>query len=207
MLGLLTRSRRPRPAPRPHSVRLALECLERRNLLAAPIISTFTATTLPGHVAQLSGTVFDESPRTVQITFSGAVSGTTTADSSGHFSYSTTNAVLGVVHARALDNEGLYSAMVDAVLSNGAPAISNFVAVQGADGYWTFKGTVNDQNPGTCTVTLTGLPQLNGQKVSVAADGTFSYTVWLPAGTWGTVGAQATDEWGLTSNEAMAMVN
>ena len=206
MLGLLTRRRWPRPATRPHSVRLALEALETRDLMAAPVITSFTATTLPGHIARLTGTVTDENPGSVTITFTGAVSASTTVNPAGSFSFSTTDAVLGVVHAKALDNQGLYSAIVDATLANSKPVITNFTAVRGSGGFWTFSGKVTDQSQTTCSVAFSGLPELEGKTATVAADGSFYLVVWIPAGTQGTAIAVATDEWNLTSEEAAAIV-
>src|SRR5262245_40075559 len=206
MLGLLTRCRRRPPATRPHSVRLALEALERRDLLAAPSITGFTATTLVGHVARLSGTVTDENPATVRITFSGAVSGSTTVDATGHFSFSTTNAVLGSVTATGLDQENL-SATATSTLSSSAPVITNFKAIMGSFGFWTFTGKVIDEDPSHCTVKFSGLPELEGKTTTVAADGTFTYTVQLKPGETGMVLATATDCWGLTSQEAEAIVS
>lgn len=205
MLGFLTRSR-PRPASRPHSVRLSLEWLEGRNLMSAPSIMNFTATTLPDHVAQLSGMVADANPGTVQITFSGAATGSTTANSAGNFSYSTTNAVLGSVTAVAVNQQNVSSNPVTATLRNAAPVITSFNAVQGSGGYWTFSGTVTDDTPAGATVTFAGLPELAGKKITVNADGTFSYTVQLQPGESGMVTAQATDVWGQTSNVARDLV-
>ncbi|HMC65337.1 MAG TPA: hypothetical protein VKI65_10400 [Gemmataceae bacterium] len=206
MLGLLTRRRWPRPATRPHSVRLALEALETRDLMAAPVITSFTATTLPGHIARLTGTVTDENPATVHIRFSGAASGDTTVDATGHFSFSTTNAVLGSVTATGLDQENL-SATAMSTLSSSAPVITNFKAIMGSFGFWTFTGKVTDEDPSHCVVKFSGLPELEGKTTTVALDGTFSYTVQLQPGETGMVLATATDCWGLTSAEAEAVVS
>jgi len=205
MLGLLTRSR-PRPAPRSHSVRLALERLEGRDLMTAPSITSFAAVTLPGHVIQLSGTLMDEHPATVRVTFGGAVSGFTTADSTGHFIYSTKSGSLGVVQAVGFDDEGLSSNVANATVLNAPPTIVSFDATEGPGGYWTFSGRVSDDTPAGATVTFGGLPELAGQPTTVNSDGTFSITVQLAPGESGMVTAQATDVWGQKSNVVKDLV-
>src|SRR5262249_18114448 len=98
MFAFFTRSSGPSSPRAGRRARLSLERLETRDCPYTPFtISSFTSTVLANHAVHLSGTVQDDNPASVQLTFSGAVTGTTTANSVGNFSYDTTNASLGTV--------------------------------------------------------------------------------------------------------------
>ena len=106
------------------------------------------------------------------------------------------------VTAIALDDEGLTSAEAFAQVLNEPPKITSFIGSHGYGNTWTFSGTLEDESPTTCVVQLTGLPGLEPRQLSVAADGTFSVTVQLPADfTWVAI-AQATDSLGQVSDAA-----
>jgi hypothetical protein len=89
----------------------------------------------------------------------------------------------------------------------GGPIITSFQAVQGPNNLWTFSGQVSDPNPGPITVTLGGLPGLQGQTVGVQPNGSFSITIQLRPGVSGIATAQATDSLAIESNVAMALVD
>ena len=99
------KSRQARFTPRPERTLLALEALESRDCPSAPTI-TLSATTLPGHNVQLSGTVTDSNPANVRVSFSGVVSGSTTTDSTGQYSFTTAAAVGLIPFAGGFRNSG-----------------------------------------------------------------------------------------------------
>jgi hypothetical protein len=86
------------------------------------------------------------------------------------------------------------------------PIISDFEAIEEAPGIWTFRGQVTGDDMAGMTVTLGGLPSLNGQVVQVEEDGWFYCTVQLQAGEHGMATAQATDWLGNVSNVAVTRV-
>ena len=81
-----------------------------------------------------------------------------------------------------------------------------FTAVQGANSAWTFTGHVIASNLQGLVVSLGGIASLEGETVSVDADGQFSFTKTLAADECGTASAQTTQN-GLSSNIALADVN
>jgi hypothetical protein len=74
-----------------------------------------------------------------------------------------------------------------------APQMLTFVATQTGAQTWVFSGTVSTPDPSSTTVQLGGLPSLSGVSCGVRADGSFSVTVTLQSGEYGTASACATD--------------
>jgi hypothetical protein len=202
MFGFFTRSRR-QPAPAPsRRVRLCLESLETRYCPAGgtnPVI-TLTATLLPAHTVNLSGTVADSNPASVRITFSGAVSASTMSDACGHYSFTTTSASLGGVSAQGIDGKSRLSNTACAVISDAPPNLTLDLGY-GQQRTVTLSGKASDIDTGL-TVTFSG--QVTGS-TTTASDGTFSYTA--SAAGLGTVSAQVTDSWGLSSTAQVTVTS
>jgi hypothetical protein len=176
------------PRFRPH-----VESLENRSCPAAPVISLSVAAA-GNSMVNLSGVVQDEAPAFMWITFSGAYQGSTQTDANGAFSVTVTPGEVGTVFASVVDEE-MYYAEASAELQNAMPMILDFIATHGAGTIWTFSGRVVDEAPEGLEVELWGLPSVEGLKVSVAADGTFSITVELAEGEDGYVQAWVQDWW------------
>ena len=87
-------------------------------------------------------------------------------------------------------------------IANGDPQITSFSATNPLGNYWTFSGTVADEDPAGCLVNFGEL--LEGVSVDVNADGTFSYTTYLEEE--GRVTAQAIDAEGALSSTVEAAV-
>ncbi len=172
---------------------------------AAPTL-TLSVTYGARNSITLSGTVTDLDPGARTVSFTGALSASTTTDSGGNFSFTTTSAQLGTIQAFTTDVYGQPSPNAQVTVSCAAPVITNFIASQEPQGYWTFSGTVTAASPAGLTVTFGGLPNLSGQSVQVASDGSFSLYIKLPAGQDGTVTVQTTDWWGQMSNQASVVI-
>ncbi len=163
-----------------------------------------------GNTATLSGQVTDASPSGLTVTFSGAITGSTTTDSNGNYSFTTTNWTSGTVTAQTTDPWGRNSNAPTVVLSNVTPVISNFTAVAGSGGLYTFQGQITAGYSSNMTVKLWGISTLNGSQgyttVTVGSDGWFRYTVQLTSQDHGTVCAEAINWDGLTSDIVMTSV-
>src|SRR5262245_57698906 len=85
---------------------------------AAPVITSFNATVLSGHMVSLTGTVADENPAGVQVMFSGVASGSATANAAGQFSLTTPASTLGTINAQARDTQMLCSQSKSSTLPN-----------------------------------------------------------------------------------------
>ncbi len=174
---------------------------------AAPSI-TLSVSYGSGRTVTLSGTVTDLDAGGRTVTFTGVVSNTVNTRGDGTFSLTAQASGLGNVWASTVDLWGQSSNTASVTLTDDAPTIGNFQAVEGTNRVWTFSGTVTDgEGAGGLTVTFGGLPTLNGKTVNTAADGTFSLTIQLQVGENGTATAQTTDAWGQASNVAMANVH
>ena len=191
MFGVRSRLRPSAARPAARRARLCLESLEGRD---CPSALSLSASVLPGHVARLSGVLSDPVPAGARVIFGGAVSGTTVTDSSGRFSFSTTNAVLGSVSAYAVDLAGAASNTATATLAVAPPTVTVAVTY-GAHRTVTITGQVNDPDPGGRVVQFSGV--VDGSVVT-HPDGTFKLTT-TPSGP-GTFFASTTDRWCLHSD-------
>jgi hypothetical protein len=200
MLKLFSKSRRPQAAVAPRFGRLCLEQLERRDCPAAPVI-TLSATVLPNHGVQLSGTVTDSQPQGISVMFSGAASGTTTTDANGNYSFMTTNANLGQVSAVGVDQQQLVSNTAVANIAVAAPTLTLSVTY-GTQRSVTLSGQVTGIDAGNQTITFTGM--VTGT-VKTNADGTFSFTAQATG--LGNVSAGTMDLWGQASNNPQATLS
>jgi hypothetical protein len=184
-----------------------LERLETRDCPAAPVIISLGATLSSGNMVTLLGTVIDENPGTVQITFSGVVSGSTMANSRGGFALQTTAAALGTIFADAVDGECLSSEQASTSITSDQPIIWDFTATDLGDGVYEFRGYVMDEYPPGMTVRLTGLAAFgeSGLEATVSWDGWFSVLHNIGSET-GTAQAQAWDMWGQASDPMYAII-
>ncbi|HYH67357.1 MAG TPA: hypothetical protein VD866_21850 [Urbifossiella sp.] len=92
---------------------------------------------------------------------------------------------------------------------NVAPRIINLAGVETGIGWYRFTGQVVDSTTvGGLTVTFAGVPSLQGQTTTTAADGTFSFTIRVntDGSDVGEVRAQTTAN-GLTSDEASCYIS
>ena len=64
-----------------------------------------------------------------------------------------------------------------------------------------------DEYPAGLVVTLSNIPGVGNVNVTVAGDGSFSYTVELSANASGTVSASVTDWWGAVSQTVTCTVS
>jgi hypothetical protein len=156
------------------------------------------ATVLANHQVQLSGAYSSGNPANAVVTFSGAVQASTTADTSGNYSYITSNAVLGNVTATAIDQNNL-SASATATIAVTAPSVTVHVDTSNNSKTITVSGQVTDIDQGALTVTLTGVVSASA---STGSNGAYTYTGQATG--LGTVSASTTDEWGQSSNTAQA---
>jgi hypothetical protein len=184
-----------------------LERLETRDCPAAPVIISFGATLGFGNTVTLLGTVVDENPGTVQITFSGVVSGTTMASSRGGFALQTYASALGTIFADAVDEECLSSEQASTSITSDRPVIADFTATDLGDGVYEFSGNVIDESAPGLTVRLTGLAAFgeNGLEVTVSWDSWFSVLHNIGSET-GTAQAQTWDMWGQESEPVYAII-
>jgi hypothetical protein len=221
MFGLLTRSPRRREAVAPRTVTLGLERLEDRLSPAGPFVSpggtmsmtmpplpleqiSLNVTYLPNRQVTLAGDVTNTPmPGGQTIQFGGVVGGTTTTDAGGNFSATLKAQALGQATATSLS---MPSNTASVTLVSQQPVISNFQAVCQGNGVWLFSGTVSGPPTQGEVVTFGGITALNGQSVSVNADGTFSFYGVVAGGQGGVAWAEAVDWWGETSQAAMANV-
>jgi len=165
----------------------------------APVIQSFTATQVAGKKFRLRGTVSDNTPASCVVVFYGAASGVAMCNNSGQFDGTFDVATLGDVTAKA--NDGTQnSEPVTKTLTNAAPTISDFKAIQGPNNTWTFQGKVTDEASCGLTATFRGPPGIDGQTATVLADGTFSLPVTLPATSSGYVTVTVVDWWGASGS-------
>lgn len=167
------------------------------NYYAAPTISLNVAYGT-GTTVTLSGTVTDDQPGSHTVSFSGAVTGSVTAQSNGTFSFTTQASCLGAVFAHTQDASGIGSNYAENVVYSMPPLITSFSCVQSSGGFWDFTGMVQDEDAVGLTVTFGGA--LTGNSVLVLSTGSFTLTVQIAANGQG-VSAQVTDLWGLQSDQ------
>jgi hypothetical protein len=130
----------------------------------------------------------------VQIDLHGEIEGTVLTDANGLFSKTFTAAGLGLVTAQTHD---LLSSIASATLAVEGPAISSFSWSESL-GLYTFSGTMSSGQFDGMTVVINNGATLNNIKVTVDANGNFTYStnqINFPADQ-GIVYVTATDIWG-----------
>jgi hypothetical protein len=138
------------------------------------------------------------------IDLGGVVGGIAVTDTSGHFTRTLQAIGLGAATARADDGS---SNIATAILTVAQPNIDILKAVEEPTD-WVISGHVTGFNPGSLTITLSGLESVNNMTVTVDAKGNFATAVHLngTAGDDGWLRAVTTDIWGQRSNEALYLV-
>jgi hypothetical protein len=164
----------------------------------APTLGFSVQETGPNRTVTISGSIFDEAPAGLTVTFTGVVSGSVVANSAGQFTYTAQATGLGTITATTTDVWGLQSSPVEQNAYSSAPTIVDFDASADLDGFWKFEGHVSDEAPEGLIVTFGGL--LAGYTATVDAYGYFYIMVQMQPGAQGEVTAQTTDWWGLDSN-------
>ena len=195
MFAFFTKSRRKPVARTPHCAWPWLEALEDRWCPTAPQI-TLSATVMANHAVMLAGQVTAGQIQGLNITFSGAASGSATSNSSGDFSFQTSTATLGTVSAIGVDQYNQSSNTATATIAVAAPTISLQVSY-GSQTTITLAGQVSGIDAGGRTVTFSGMAT---GSVMTNSDGTYSFTTTATA--LGNVSAQTMDLWGQSSNTA-----
>jgi hypothetical protein len=185
-------------------VRLGLEALEARDV---PSTLMTSVEYLGGRNIAIHGNLSDTTtPGGQVISIWGKAHGSATTDSSGNFTAYLTADGLGAVYEQTPGSN-----QVETDLTDTAPVIDQFFAMEGPDHMWTFRGHVsyNQPNPFGLVINFGGQPvSLSGQTANVAPDGTFTFSIQLNGGYTdnGAVTAQTTDAWGNSSNIAMCCV-
>lgn len=160
-----------------------------------PVITSITAVQVPGQKFRIYGTVTDDTPASCSVTLTGAASGTVACNASGQFDATFDVTTLGTATAVASDGAQA-SDPVNVTLANAAPA-TTCTCVAGKNGLLTISGVVTDEAPAGLVVMLSGSRAVSGLSAIVLADGTWSTSTTIPAGSHGTVTAKVTDWYGL----------
>jgi len=157
----------------------------------------------------LHGIVTADNPANLTVTFSGAVTGTTTTNNLGDYSLTINANGLGQVQASTLDADGQVSNTATAIVASPAPVISEF-GWEVQSGWFVFTGRVTCPDAGNMTVTLQGAPVSfqQGIQVQTKPDGTFTFLIKMQPNPneQGMVYASCTDCWGQHSNDASTYV-
>jgi hypothetical protein len=203
MLGLLTRTPR-RTSPARRSFRPCLERLETRFCPSSLTMNyTYGNQNNVTFSGQLTGAPNDAG-QTIMIGGYGN-STTTTTDANGNYSVTVPVTQLGTVTGAYMVN-GQPQTTASAAVNPAAPQITGFKAVEEPNDYYEFTGTVTGvPNPGGMTITLQGLSSVQGQTITVNANGTFSESFFMNGQT-GEVGAMTMDWWGRNAEAGCGVI-
>jgi hypothetical protein len=203
MLGWLKLARPKTRNSKRFSRKLVIEPLESRDNPSAPTL-TFSAAILSGNQVSLSGQVTcDGDPTACHVDFAGLVGDSTTVNADGSYSVLETPSTLGTIYARATDGSGQQSDLQSATIRSNAPILT-LTRTYGANGTVILTGYVTDEDQAGRTVTFGGA--VSGT-TTTDSDGDFTFTATNWNGSAGTVYAQTTDPWGLTSNTLTAALS
>jgi hypothetical protein len=170
----------------------------------APSIMLSISSYGPNRQVTLTGRVIDAQAGGLTVSFSGVVNDSVVTNADGTFSKTVTPTALGKVSATTQDVWGLTSATAQVNVADPTPTIT-LMGNNVSGNIWTFTGHVTGAYVDGETVTFSGTPAVNGQKVTVQADGSFSLTVLLSVGETGWVDATVTDWWGATATAAFCL--
>jgi hypothetical protein len=207
MFGLLSRRHEASPASTcARFTRLNLERLETRdapaNLSLSVVYGTGTTVTLSGDLTNTAN------PANQAIQIVGKASGTTTTDANGHYSITLQATGLGAVGA-ALANDNRVKAT--ATLTDTAPVITSFVAIEEQNGVWEFRGTITyNRYFDSMTIYFGGQPiDLQNKTTTANSSGSFDVCIQLNglSSDNGNAAVWAVDPWGLQSNLAMDYIH
>jgi hypothetical protein len=171
--------------------------LEGRDCPSAPQIS-LAATVLTGRNVLLTGTVLDDNPDSVKVTFSGVVTGSAIASKAGTFSFTAQASGLGTIKAAGVDDQGLTSNVALASVTSDTPVISLTETSNGGNSV-TLSGHVTAPNPSGLPIVIGG-----GAGGSTTTDANGNFNITLNANIAAAITAYATDAWSETSNLASA---
>jgi hypothetical protein len=174
--------------------------------VAAPAL-TLNVVSSTANTVTFAGNLSDIDAAGETITISGASVGSVVTDANGNFTFTTSAANLSTVSVSATDFWGDTSNTAEVDLSDGAPVITNFAAIQIYGTNYEFKGDVLGTNMFGQPVNFGGLTSLNGQTTTIATDGSFTLNQALQAGETGTATAQTVSPSGQQSNEALTNVS
>jgi hypothetical protein len=149
----------------------------------------------------MSGTLADANPSTVTVAFTGVLSGSTTADTSGNFSLTADAIALGTINAVATDSQQLHSSSTPVTLTCPRPGVSlslSYVTRNQVDLF----GSVSAQSPDGLTITFSGV--VTG---TATTDATGHFDVVKNATGVGQVQATVTDVWAQVSDAAAVTVS
>ncbi len=179
-------------------VRLTLETLESRNCPSSVQITSFNASIVQGNTVLVTGTatVSGSPGANISLTFNGAVSGSTSVDQNGNFSYQAPASSTGAVYASASDPSG-DTGQGETYVTDMAPSISFGVTGHGPNKTVTITGQVSGSSPAGLTVTLSGV--VSGP-ATTNSSGSFTYTG--SASALGQVTATVTDAFGESGTES-----
>lgn len=166
---------------------------------------TYTITYGANHTVILSGQVTDEAAGGLTVSFSGVVSGSVQTNADGTFSVALEAFSLGTISATVTDVWSQTSSVVEAAVTNSAPAIQNLAAQRLYGNCWVISGQVTDEYLPGLVITFGG-DFGNLQGTEVLSNGTFSTNVMLEGETSGYVTARVTDWWTLESELVQVFV-
>ncbi|MBM4070344.1 MAG: hypothetical protein FJ271_15525 [Planctomycetes bacterium] len=149
---------------------------------------------------RLTGMVVANQPATVNVNFSGTVSGSTTPNATGYFSFTTGTASLGTVYAVGIDQQQQSSNTAQSSVAVAPPTLTLNITYM-TQRTVTLSGTVSSIDAGGRTVTFSGVA--TGSAVTTS-NGMFSYTTQASA--LGNIQAVTTDLWGQTSSSVQVTV-
>ncbi len=193
MFGILQGVRSKFTTKERNSFKPSIESLESRYCPTLHV--TLAAQVLPAHEVQLSGAVTGGNVAGVSLSFSGAVTGNVTTDSTGNFSYTTSQATLGSVSVTGTGTD-----MASANIAVAAPSFSSLSISYGTQRTVTVSGTLVSIDASSRTVSLSGAASASGVTNS---SGFFSVTTTATA--LGMISVSATDLWGQASAPASVM--
>jgi len=164
----------------------------------APVV-TMSITDMTATTVTLSGKVTDVDAAGQTFAVSGTSVSSVVSDARGNFSFTVARASVGLVDVTETDLWGQTSNTAEVDVAD-APFITSFVAMNQISRLYVFEGEVLGANVQGLTVTFGGdIAALNGQTTTIGADGTFSYSIVLPADVFGIVSAQTSND-GISSN-------
>jgi hypothetical protein len=199
MWRILTQACRVRRDDGLSRARLQFELLEDRLVPAKAFAIEFTATALPDHIAHISGKVHDIDPPSVDLTFSGVVSGFAKPDANGDFVFITKATSLGMIRADGVNALDMKAVSYDA-LDVPRPVITldiSYVAQRTV----TLSGSVEDVDPSGLVVSFKGVV-----KASTITDSSGKFSLTTDASGLGDVHATTVNDWGLRSERATVTV-
>jgi hypothetical protein len=161
-----------------------------------PVITSISAVQVPGQKFRIFGTVSDDTPGSCTVTLIGSANGSVACDASGQFSAVFDVPLLGPSTATASD--GVQNSDAATVTATNAAPSTSCVCTVGAGNTLTISGRVTDEAPGGLTVILSGSRAVGGLSAIVLANGTWSVSTSIPAGSHGNVTATVTDWYGLS---------